>query len=183
MAAQPVREALEQERPLAAARRGEEPGEGLADGDDVVAVDGLALQAVRRDDVADALDDRVRRARRELGEAVVLADEDRRQPPERRQVDGLDEDAALDRAVAEEDDRDPRRRPSSRAREGAAERERDVAADDAGRAEQAVLDVDEVHRAAEPAAEAAVAAHQLGHHPARAARPSRSRARARGGSL
>ena len=68
----------------------------------------------------------------------------------------------LDRAVAEEHDRD-RIVPSQPRGERAPERDRDVAADDAGRAHEPVLDVDEVHRAAEPTAEPAVAPHQLGH--------------------
>ncbi len=67
-------------------------------------------------------------------------------------------------AVAEEDDRD-RVVAAQPRRQRAAERDRDVAADDAGRAHEAVLDVDEVHRAAEPAAQPAVAPHQLRHHP------------------
>ena len=45
----------------------------------------------------------------------------------------------------------------------AAQRHRDVAADDAGRAEEAVLGVDEVHRAAHALAQPVGAAHQLGH--------------------
>ena len=70
--------------------------------------------------------------------------------------------AALDRAVAEEDDCDLVAAEQA-ARERGAERERDVAADDAGRAKQPVLDVDEMHRATETAAEARVTAHQLRH--------------------
>ena len=54
-------------------------------------------------------------------------------------------------------------RPREAARERAPECERHIAAHDAGRAEEAVLDVDEVHRAAETTAEAAVAPHQLRH--------------------
>jgi hypothetical protein len=46
----------------------------------------------------------------------------------------------------------------------APERDRHVPSDDAGRAHEAVLDVDEVHRAAEPAAETRVASHELRHH-------------------
>src|SRR6185437_12218081 len=101
--------------------------------------------------------------RRELGEAVVLADEDRRQPPEGGDVHRLDEDPALDGAVAEEDDRD-RIRHGEPCGERRAEREWNVAADHAGRAEEPVLAVDQMHRPAEPSAEAGVAAHQLRHH-------------------
>ena len=71
--------------------------------------------------------------------------------------------AGLHRAVAEEDDRD-RVVAAQPRRERAPERDRDVPADDAGRAHEAVLDVDEVHRAAEPAAEPVVAPHQLREH-------------------
>ena len=83
------------------------------------AVHGLALELVRRHDVGDARDLGVRRARRELGEAVVLADEDQRQLPQRRQVDGLVEVAGLDGAVAEEHHGDrsaPRSRQPARRR-------------------------------------------------------------------
>ena len=162
--AQTVRQALEEERAAAGARRLEVASERVPHGDDVVPVDGVALDLVGRDHVAHALDVRVRRARRELREAVVLADEDERQLPERREVDGLVEVAGLHRAVAEEDDRDRVLALLPRG-QGTSERERDVAADDAGRAHEAVLHVDEVHRAAEPAAQPAVAPHQLGHRP------------------
>ncbi len=161
---QPVREAFQKRRSAAAPGLGEKASERLAHRHDVVPVDRLALEAERGDDVAHALDVRVGRARGELGEAVVLADEDHRQPPERREVDRLDEDPALDRAVAEEDDGDRVVAELSR-RQRASERERDVAADDARRTEEAVLDVHEVHRASEPSAETAVATHQLRQHP------------------
>jgi hypothetical protein len=46
----------------------------------------------------------VRGARRELGEAVVLADEHERERPERSEVHGLVEHARLHGAVAEEGD-------------------------------------------------------------------------------
>jgi hypothetical protein len=162
VAAEPVRQAFEQKRALAPTPRVEEAGEGAPHRVDVVPVDGRALEAVRRDNVGDALDRRVRGARRELGEAVVLAHEDHRERPQRGEVDRLDEDASLRRAVAEEDNRD-RLLSAEPARERAPERERDVAADDAGRAEEPVVDVDEVHRAPEAAAETAVATHELGH--------------------
>ena len=124
VAAQPVGQALEQERAAARARRGEVAAEGVPHGDDVVAVDGVALDVVGRDDVADPLDVRVRRARRELREAVVLAHQDQRQLPERREVDRLVEVPGLHGAVAEEHDRDrvvaaqPRRERAARARSG-----------------------------------------------------------------
>ena len=159
-----MRQALEQKRAVTCTRLGEEAAERVPDRADVGAVDGCALDVVRRDDVAHALDVRVGRARRELGEAVVLAHEDQRQPPERREIHGLVEDASLNRAVAEEDDH-YRAVAARSCREGAAQRDRDVAADDAGRAHEPVLRVDEVHRAAEAPAQAGVAAEQLGQQP------------------
>src|ERR1019366_8957267 len=106
----------------------------------------------------------VPRARRELREAVVLADEDHGQPPQRGEVDRLVEMTRLNRSVTEEDDRDLLATAQPR-RERAAERQRDVAADDARGAHQAVRDVDEVHRPTEAAAETVAPSHQLGHHP------------------
>ena len=70
--------------------------------------------------------------------------------------------ARLHGAVSEEDDRDRVVAAQPRG-ERAAERDRDGAADDAGRAHEAVLGVDDVHRPAEPAAEPGVASHQLRH--------------------
>ena len=72
--------------------------------------------------------------------------------------------ARLHRAVAEEHHRD-RVVTAQPCGEGAPERDRDVAADDAGRAEEAVLRVDDVHRSAEALAQAGFAPHQLGQQP------------------
>ena len=85
VAAQPVGQALEQERALAASRASARK-RAKASRTATTSLPSTVSRArpYGRDDVADALDDRVRRARRELGEAVVLADEDHRQPPERR---------------------------------------------------------------------------------------------------
>ena len=127
MAAQALDEALQQERPAARARRGEVGPERLAHREDVVAVDGRALDPVGRHDVAHALDHGVRRARRELREAVVLAHEDERQLPERREVDGLVEVPGLHGTVAEEDDGHGVL-AAQPCRQGTAERDRDRAA-------------------------------------------------------
>ena len=161
VAAQPMRQALEQKRAVARPGLSEEAAERVPDRADVGALHGRPLDVIRRNDVAHPLDVRVGRARRELGEAVVLAHENQRQPPERREVHGLVEDATLDRAVAEEHDRDGVVAAQAR-REGAAERDRDVAADDPGRPHEPVLGVDEVHRAAEATTQTRVAAEQLG---------------------
>jgi hypothetical protein len=104
----------------------------------------------------------VRGARAELGEPVVLADQHDREPPQGREVHRLGERARLHRPVAEEDDRhgvlaaDP-------GGERAAQRHRHGPTDDPGGAEHPVRDVDQVHRATHAPAQAAVAAHQLGH--------------------
>ena len=139
-------------------RNGPSPRRALArtrrtrlDGDDVVAVDGLAIDLVGRHDVRDALDVRVRRARSELGEAVVLADEDHGQPQSVARFTGLHEDAALDGPVAEEDD--GRLIAAGEPARERAPSERDVAADNTRRAEEPVLDVHEMHRAAQATAE------------------------------
>ena len=161
--AEPVRQALEEHRPSPARAVGEEPGERLAHRDDVVAVDGLPLHVVRRDDVADALDVRVRRARRELREAVVLADEDHRQPPTASAR--LTDSTKMPPWTAPSPKKTtatwspPRRRAASALPSASGM----FPPDDTRRAHEAVLDVDEVHRAAQTAAEAAVPAHQLGH--------------------
>ena len=162
VAAEAVRQALEQERAAAGARRRQIAAERVPHRHDVVAVHGVALHVVRRHHVAHPFDDRVRRTRSELREAVVLAHEDERQPPERSQVHGLVEMAGLHGAVAEEDDRDRVLTPQARS-QCTSEGDRDIAADDAGRAHEAAGSVDEVHRSAEPSAQPTVTSHQLGH--------------------
>src|SRR5581483_681947 len=97
--------------------------------------------------------------RRELREAVVLADEHDRQPPERGEVQGLVEGAGLRRAVAEERDRD---RAAQTADRGRAERERDVSRDDAGRSHEADVRRRDVHRPALAATVARRASGELG---------------------
>jgi hypothetical protein len=161
VAAQAMGQTLEQHRPFARPHRGQKAAERLPDRAGVVSVDGLAVHHVGGDDVADPLDLGVGRAWGELSEAVVLADEDQRQLPERRQVDRLVEITGLHRAVAEEDDGDDVAAADPIGK-GGAERQRDVAADHAGGPHQPMLGVDDVHRAAEPVAEPLVAAHQLG---------------------
>ena len=64
-------ETLQQKWPEARARRGEVGPERLAHREHVIAIDGRALDPVGRHDVTHALDHGVRRARRELREAVV----------------------------------------------------------------------------------------------------------------
>ena len=72
--------------------------------------------------------------------------------------------SGLDGAVAEEHDGHEIGAVEAR-RERVAERQRDVAADHAGGAEQPVVAIDEVHRPAEAVAQPRRAPHQLGHQP------------------
>ncbi len=158
-----MRDALQQQRPAAGARGVDVAADRAPQRGHVGAVDDLALEPVRGHDVAHALHLRVCAARRELGDAVVLADEDQRQVPERGEIDGLVEVPGLDRPVAEEGDRNLVR-AAQLGGERIARGQRQIAADDAGRAHQAVGAIDEVHRSAEPLAEPGTTAHQLGHH-------------------
>ena len=103
--------------------------------------------------------------REALGVLVVLADVDRRQLPDRREVQRLVERALVRRAVAEERDRDLIGAELLRG-ERRAGRDRDAAADDAVRAEVALRGVGDVHRAAAASAVAGLAAEQLREHPA-----------------
>ena len=135
---------------------------------DVVAVGGRSRHPVRRGARGDALH-RPRLA--PLGgqrHLVVLAHEDDRQAPDRREVQGLVDEALIDGAVAEEGDRDLPAAPDLRTERRAA-CDRQAGPDDAVAAEDSELDVGDVHRAAEPAAVAARPAHELGHHAAHVA--------------
>src|SRR5690606_5787029 len=80
---------------------------------------------------------------------VVLADEHGRELPEPREAHRLVEAADVRRALSEEAERGVIR-PEVFVAEGRPRRERDVAADDAPAPEEAVLHVEEVHRAAHP---------------------------------
>ena len=92
-----------------------------------------------------AATDQVRAGR--LGVAVVLRDEDRRQVPHRRQVHRLQRGALVRGAVAEERDADAAVALELGRQRGAADQRR-PAADDAVRAEHALGQVGDVHRAA-----------------------------------
>ena len=97
---------------------------------------------------------------------VVLDQEEDRQPPERRQVHRLAEVAGVGGAVAEHADRD-RVLALVLGGEGEPRGDRQVAADDPVAAHEAVLAVEDVHRAAAAAACPVDPAEQLRHHPLR----------------
>ena len=82
------------------------PGHGVLDRQHVVSVDHLARHAVPRRAVGEILDRALRAPVGRERELVVLADEDDRQPPRRRQVHALVRCALADRSVAEEGKRD-----------------------------------------------------------------------------
>jgi hypothetical protein len=98
--------------------------------------------------------------------AVVLDDEDDRESPQRAHVEGFVERPLVDRAVAEEAERDLVRLAHAD-RVAHARRDRQVPADDAVSAEVAGRDVVEVHAPALAAADAVDLAAQLGHERSR----------------
>ena len=143
------------------------PGGGLAGGLgdqlDVVGVDRVAGDPVG----GPAADRQVDQAGMavELGphrHHVVLDDVDHRELPEAGHVEGLVERPLVHGAVAEVADAD-RVLALVLAGEGDAGGQRDVAADDRVAAEEALLGVEEVHRAALALGAAGVPAQELGH--------------------
>ena len=159
-----VGEALDQRRAVARARLGEGLLRGAVDNVGVVAVDDDLRQAVGRSAVA-----RGARHRRDVADrrvfhvVVVLAHEDDRQLPDRREVQRLVERADVGGAVAEEADGHVLVALVLRAQRRAAG-DRQVRADDRVGTHHAVLGGGEVHRAALAAHQAVVALHQLAEH-------------------
>ena len=154
---------LDQRRPLAGAGAVHRLAQHEIDLDAVVPVHGDAGDLVGGRAVRDLGDGRgvpVGGGERVL---VVLADEDHRQLPHRRQVERFVEDALVGGAVAEEGDRHLVR-PLQLGGEAGAGGERHGRAHDAVRAHDVELHVGDVHGAAEALAIAGLAAHQLRHH-------------------
>ncbi len=150
-------------RPLAAAGPLDQLVGGGVDGEQVHAVDGHARDAVaRRASGRVAAGDAPVGARRH-GVLVVLAHVHHRQLPDRGQVRRLVQDALLERAVAEEADRDRAGVLELRGQRRAG-RQAHAAADDAVGAEHVLVHVGDVHAAALAARVAGGAAEQLGHH-------------------
>ena len=106
----------------------------------------------------------------EFAEAVIFADEQHRQPPDRRHVHDLEQQALIERAVAEKGGRHLTAAAPLGAQRGAGG-ERNAAADDAGGAEIAVGRIEDVQRAAAAEAVAGAASHHLGHQAGRHRRP------------
>ena len=101
--------------------------------------------------------------RRELGVAVVLAEEDHRHLPYGGEVHGFVERALRRRAVTEEGHRDAAVRPELRRRRRA-HGDGQARGDDAVRPEDPELRVGDVHGAPAAAVRALVLPHQLGEH-------------------
>ena len=137
---------------------------GRRGGDDVVAVDRDVVDAVARRPAARACAACCVGRRRELGVAVVLAEEDHRQLPHRGEVDRLVERALRDGAVAEERDRDACRRraaaPRSPRRRRSAGRRRRCRWRRRCRASGSAMCIEPPR----PAVGAVVLGHQLGEH-------------------
>ena len=133
---------------------------------DVVAVDRDVVDAVSARRVVRAARACWVGSRRELGVAVVLAEEDHRQLPHGREVHRFVERALRHRAVAEERHRHAAVGAELRGRRRA-HRDRQTGRDDPVGAEDAEVGVGDVHRTAAAAVRARVLAHQLGEHPER----------------
>jgi hypothetical protein len=165
MPSDPVRLGLDQARTVARSGARHRVGGCVAHGLDVVSVDAHAGHGVRRCTIGDALDRLMRCSRHEVRVAVVLADEDRRHAPQRREVQRLVEHADVRGAVAEE-----RHRHAIEAahagRERRPGRDGDAGPDDPVGAEDAEVEIGHVHRAALAAAVARSPAVQLGEEPA-----------------
>lgn len=125
--------------------------------EEAIVRDAVALRAQRH--VFDGVRALKRRAHREL---VVLADEDHRELPQGREVQGLVEVADGDGALAEEADRDIAIAAVFGC-ECSAGSERDVPTDDAVAAQHPVLGVEQMHRAAEATRASRRFAEELGH--------------------
>ena len=163
VAAEAVGDRLHQDRLALLARRLDRLGDDRVGVEHVHAV---ALQARDAEALAAAVQvghGRVALERGAHAELVVGDHEDHRQLPQRGEVERLAEGALVGRAVAEHAQGDlvgalvvaGERHPGG---------QRQVAADDAVAAHEAVLEVEHVHRPAAPVRDAVLAAEQLGHH-------------------
>ncbi len=153
--------ALEQIGAVALAQGADRLSCGRKNGRQIIAVDGLRGDAVGRGETAHVLDVGVLLTTRELGVAVVLADEQHRQSPQGGKIQRLVERARARRPIAKKDDADVLSALRLRGPRGA-RGERQIARHDAGRAQYAVRRVDQVHRAAAPAAQAGLPSQNFG---------------------
>ena len=164
MAPMPVRDGLDQRRTLAVARSPDGRARDVEHRVGVVPVHEDGLQAVRGGPVRRGmLHRRHRLDRRVLHIEVVLAHEHDRQAPDGRQVQRLVERPDVRGAVTEETDGDLPGAPHlGRPRRPGGDRQ--MRPDDRVGTHHPVRDAGEVHRAALPSHQAALAAEQLCHH-------------------
>ena len=151
--------------PSAVAGARERAGDRILDGDQVIPVDDLAAHPVAGGALGEILDRALRPPVGGERELVVLADEDDRQRPRRREVHRLVCRTLAGGAVAEEREHGLAGVAELRGERGA-RRVRQAGADDPVAAEDLQLQVGDVHRAAEPLAVARPLPEHLGHHPA-----------------
>src|SRR5581483_4603460 len=139
--------ALDQRRPLAGPGAGDAARRRLVDGEDVVAVDDDAGDAVTRGASGHVRHGMRVGGRRLRGVHVVLADVEHRQLPGRGDVEAFVERSRVGGAVAEKGDGNAAL-PVHLSGEPRAGDDRDAAADDAVGAEHADAEIGDVHRAA-----------------------------------
>ena len=162
VADEPERLREQEDRPRALAGVRERPRCRRVDGLDVLPVHRHRAHPERDGALREVGDRQLLMRGRRLRVVVVLADEDRGQLPQLREVERLVERPDVRRAVAEVRDGDARL-AAHLERERRAGDHRQAAADDGVRAEVAALDVVEVHRAAVAARDALHLPVELGH--------------------
>ena len=135
----------------------------FVDGEHVLAVDGDAGEAVAHRAIGEPRDRGLVLLPRELAVVIVLDHEDRRQLEQRREVECLVPGALVGRAVTGEAHRDAAVSLILR-RERCSDRDRRSAADDAVGADDADVEVGDVHRATLAVAVPGRFAEQLGEH-------------------
>lgn len=155
---------MQQPRSAAAAHLGHQPRRGRVHREHVVAVDLRGRDAQRFGTRRGTFARGHRAARGGRAPAVVLADEQHRQLVHAGPVQRLEEGAAVDRAVAEEADRERVALAQHLLRMRRAHRDRQPGRHHAVGAQHADREIGDVHRAALAAVEARGLAEQLAHH-------------------
>ena len=157
-----MRVGLNQERAFAPADLGDEIGHRRSNDLHVGSIDLDPDHAVSRRPFDDG-DRMLRRRGRELGVAVVLAEEDDRQLPHCGQIDGLVERAGSHGPVSEEGDRHAVVAAQTSGERGT-DGDRQPSADDPVCTQHSDRGIGDVHRAAAAAARTRVTSEQLGEH-------------------